>query len=1509
MIGDLLQSDDLCLLLSEGHDVATERMSYVLFRKAFSSFKLSDIPRKLQPLNEVELPTNSMLHMVDGMLGDPTDFPFAPNITNPLITRESFPVYMQFQSKIPDKEDPLFPVKDPYKFVPAMVNTKAMKFFQEQRTIRRPSSLKELAERQNVLVAVNYNPILGVRVTGQLPLMRKFNILLSTMLKTVSEHDHKYHHLYFPVSDHIYSRMQMSRPFDEMDRRTIRIYDDMSYYLMIHLCSYLQNTPVSLFSKLSKVSLESTFIILDFRGKAIIYNLGDLRDMFEKVQNSYVKVLAHVNNLKITVLQEEKKLDNDPSQDATTDTPSEIEPDLTDSKIEEIAEAKARSDQSQDEDMSTDDVLVNYDAVKQVDTEPSLVIKKDKLNHVELVHKNLEESLNKSPVLLNDTQKEKAKRLAHYEGVFLGGKPIINLIEDTSEPKIGKTIKALENVVSDKSLLKSSIMDFNKVYIKEMMDRDIAKVLTSFTQHGFILTSLDQKDSMNSFNQVRHISFTFTDPNGRNHKSSFKLPIVNDDGTFIVNGIRSRMVNQQVNLPICKINSFRVNLSSNFNKTLVERSSYAVNRFDVFIAKYIGDLQKANIAKVEFGNTSYSEPYAYEFASIAVKFKSIQIGDYFFEFNLKERTLDAKDRSIVNTPRNDPMDLKPANEKGVLFGKSSNGTVYYYMPTNQVHEYTNAGEFVGEEGFVNLLARIAGDKARPPKMPVEWTELKIQDKNFPIAFILGYKFGISAIIDKLKIKTTFVPKGKRIPQDHSLIQIPFSDGTLVFNRYPLEKSLVLAGFSSFNTQNYSFHEFDVQDTYHILIKEKVKTINYLKGIDAHFALFVDPMTRDVLMRMGEPTTFPELLIRATQMLSTLNAEQAASMKNHRVRGYERFASVLYNQISRGFSSYMHNRTQKKAFSINPEAVFQSIIQDPTTQAAEDINPVHDLKMKSLTTYAGSGGRTARSFVIEDRRFPDDAVGVLSEATPDSGKVAINAYMSGDPVIQDIRGIFTKVDPSTLSPANILSVSSLLMPGVTHDDGKRANYTSIQLSHHVPCDNSEVGYVRTGYEMVVAHHTNETFSYPASKDGIVESIDEDLGVMRIRYKSEPLVPKHKVAYKEQKDVDQSVKNKTPLYVVKNKDGQSFKSGDVVNVNGVLFRVGESLAFKSQSQLPSDLRVNQFVDKVSTDEKVYYIRLDPVIHTGDDVDVVRFGDQYASISGSYIKQSIILNVKEGEKFKEGDILAYNKGFFAPAYNSKQVHWKIGVLGSVALMDVDRTLEDSSVITQEFGKRLGMTPGHTRVITMLNDTSVANLVNVGDEVQTTDPLCVVEEGAIDLISGEIDDQTLEFLADLNKNTPKAKYHGKIVDISFFYCCEPDELHPSLHAIGKKIAQRASRLLKAMQGTKKEHAFVGVQKVDPGMSYKGLEFEKGTVALFITIADPINCGIGDKLVMANANKSIVGDVIDRPISTESGYKIDLQFAASGIQNRIVTSAIRQGTTNRVMEKLTQDVIQMYFG
>ena len=380
------------------------------------------------------------------------------------------------------------------------------------------------------------------------------------------------------------------------------------------------------------------------------------------------------------------------------------------------------------------------------------------------------------------------------------------------------------------------------------------------------------------------------------------------------------------------------------------------------------------------------------------------------------------------------------------------------------------------------------------------------------------------------------------PQPHD-IHIRFADRVLHFNRYPLKYSLILSGLAAYDLSGYAMSEFESKDVYYDLFINNGLAANYLKGIDSFYDLFIDNMTYTVLKQMHEPTNVRDLLIRCSELLSSVDHKEASSAANHRIRGYEQFNAILYNEMSREFAGYQARRGKANTFSINANAVYLRIIQNESTMPAEAANPMEDIKIYSNITYGGIGGRTGESFVTVDRRYSADDVGVLSEATADSGKVGMNAMLSFDPTIKNTMGVIETKDPKELKPSNILSASASLMPYAVQDDCNRLNFISIQYSHVMNTECVDRNRIRTGYERVIAHRVSDNFAATAEQDGKVTKIDNVAKLMEVTYKDGT-----KTVFKigDHYELAESIviqNNIKPNF----KEGDTFKKDDVLTYN--------------------------------------------------------------------------------------------------------------------------------------------------------------------------------------------------------------------------------------------------------------------------------------------------------------------------------------------------------------------------
>lgn len=1546
---------------------ALERGIYSTFRQTNMTFRYGQIGTKLIDLDKLQLPNNSCLHIADNYLKEHiTAEDIYPNLNDPLIVNETYKKYLEFILKLPSKDDPLFPITDTnYRFRPFNFNNDIKRYYSHHPEVSRVLSHDTLMAMKNILPIFNYNPILTAVLSGTFLYYRRFELLFKTILHMVNSIENKYQYLQFELSKTTYNKTAFVQTFNNISYQTVRIKNDQSFFLLIHLINFVSKTATtSLFSKLDIDKLDFINIVLTANNKAIIYNLGDLKKVLDDRtdNNLYLSVLKHVNTLKlmgyknidVTELNDsdyEKVVDDhskeieskDVVKDAqsvdntninTNNLPSSLDNNnttlpspsgrLPSSKVSTVSTKTTSS--SVDKLQKTpgevpkevipvdhQDLLNKTTPTVQNNTVPVVVIDNNKFTSV--IDHNAQTLINSLETTTEEQKQHLLQIATKYKQLEINGVSVETLIDNSQDPDITTSpLNYLENKVVDKSMLHSTAIDLDKHYVQHMMNKDIATIVTSMVQHGMFLVDIQQEQEVTLLNRHMKYKMVYEDTQGRKHKVEFKLPIVSNDGTILVNGIESRMIKQQINLPICKIDNWRVGLSSNYNKTIVERITTKAHSFDAYISKYIASIYKAKVGLIiNYGNFIYETKLPYDYTCLASRYSRLQFDEttLYFDYDNRESLILDKE-----------FDLHKLEKKfGVLCGYLNDHKQYlFYGFDNQIRAVTiESNNFTVLGAITDIIFDRFKSDVTPPKQFSEWTELKILDKNFPIVYILGYEYGLKRTLDHIKLNYKFLSLDTKVDVDPTTIVIPFADGNLIFDRYPLDKSFIASGLLKFDTKSYPFTSFNTQDEYYKLLSDNGFSMNYLRGISAFFKYFIDPITRDVLMKMHEPITVAELLIRATQMLTTDEAIPASSMKNHRLRGYEQFTAILYNELYRNFSTYENKQGNRKVFSINPESVFQRILQDQTLRAVEETNPIENIKDKHAFTYSGSGGRTAESFVIEDRVFPKDGVGIISEATPDSGKVALNAYLVASPVIENIRGMYNTTasdNPKELTPSQIMSVSALLMPGATNDEPRRTNFISIQLKHHVPSQFSEVNRVRTGYESVVAHRTNEYYACVAKHDGIVDDVDSKLGIIKILYEIEKYPPLDIMKVSKENVVRDkftemalsALKKHLPVYIVQ-PDG-----------NNLHFELNKIYSFNNYNLKISDIRpldltsfkFDYLDDKSKADlQKAKYpvvIKLNSVIGASN-TDIFKFGIRFSNVSGSYLRQTIVANVKVGDHVKQGDVIAYNTGFFeVDQFDPKQVNWKHGIMANVALIEADTTIEDSNAITSEFSKRLQMQPAHVRVLQINNKTIVKDLVSVGDDVQTTDLLCTLEDADIGLLTQTDDSAMLDMMNALNRKSPKAQYHGLVEEIDVLYSCPIEDMHPSVQAIIKQINLKKSKLAKSAKDTDKYMDYVEPSMIQPGTKYRGIEFENDTIVFLIYISETIDHLPGDKSVLMGQCKTICSTVIPKPISTVSNFPLDMLFSARSVSNRILTSPLTIGFTNRVLMALEQDIVNSYF-
>lgn len=657
------------------------------------------------------------------------------------------------------------------------------------------------------------------------------------------------------------------------------------------------------------------------------------------------------------------------------------------------------------------------------------------------------------------------------------------------------------STVTDKTMLKSSLLTFDTNYVKHVMQKDVAGMVLNLQQAGLCLTDYEVEEVDDIMGQYRIYTARVTPVDGASSTLRFRLPVVHDDGVFVSNGVKYRVRKQRGDLPIRKIAPDTVALTSYYGKVFVSRSTKKVNDYGAWLTNAIMSmgLDKTNNLVTDMHTSDVFEnlfPAPKLYSTMAMSFRSFVItpnsyprttGQLQLHFNFDHTMREGLfGKDVLKKWEKDGAVICGQDQQARPLLMDKAGSVYVIMTGKVMGDYQLANPLV-PIGSIDRMIELPVEKA-----PVEFAQVKILGRDIALGVVLGYEMGLTKLMKLLRVEPRRVQAGQRVNLEADEYSLVFQDETLVFEKKNAFAAMVLAGFNDYHRQlrSYPVHEFDRRGVYLNVLEGAGASQRYLREIDLQYQLFIDPITKELLQDMQEPLEFQGLLMKSCQMLLNDYHPDELDSKWMRIKGYERMAGAVYSEIVR--SIRIHNGKVGKSRSpidLNPFQVWKNVTQDPAKVQVSEINPLQNLKEIEAVTYAGTGGRGGRSMTKKTRVYHKNDMGTISEATVDSSDVAINTYMSADPQFTSLRGLSRDYEFEKQGATPLLSSSALNGPGLDRDDPKRTNFTSIQNSHLLACKGYTVNAVRTGYEQVVAHRTGDLFAYTAKQAGKVVSVSE------------------------------------------------------------------------------------------------------------------------------------------------------------------------------------------------------------------------------------------------------------------------------------------------------------------------------------------------------------------------------------------------------------------------------------
>lgn len=597
------------------------------------------------------------------------------------------------------------------------------------------------------------------------------------------------------------------------------------------------------------------------------------------------------------------------------------------------------------------------------------------------------------------------------------------------ELTITQAEKKLPNskLIFDKREEEDTISVFRRKYMNKVYNKDLTSVMYGIQNNNIVVDEYNINQVDNIMGGYEEHTIVITPLNGLPSKLKINLPVVNDDGTFKMSGNVYNLRTSKTDIPIRKINYNQVALTTYYGKLFITKAKFKKDDIGFWfrkqlLAKYETNDKLKDLVLMPVKNMDAKLPLDY--MNISRYVKSFTLGNKHYSFDYATRNKMLHEKTLDKLHKLEKKDM-------VLVGMSGKSPLL--MDGNNIVWLDRDDAYV-EVG--SIYDQLGIDKSDGP---IEHASIRIYKQNIPVVILLSYYLGLESLLKLLGTKYTKHKSTERIAVDDTHYVIRFKDIKLIIERDYDKGDMILGGLTSLKNiiKTFDYGIMNKQSMYSLVFTKLTLALLYANEIKLLERMFVDPISKTLLEEINEPTTFKGLLIRSVELLVDDNYVNPNNISGSVLKGHERIPGMIYNEIVKAIKEH-DNRSvfSKSKIEVNPFSVWNRIGEDSATVLVEDLNPLAELKQSEDLTMMGFMGMNKISINREARAVDPSEIGIVSEASKDSGDVGTTMYMSANPKIESIRGVVGKYDDTKDSKASTMSTIAMLMPGSTKDDVKR-----------------------------------------------------------------------------------------------------------------------------------------------------------------------------------------------------------------------------------------------------------------------------------------------------------------------------------------------------------------------------------------------------------------------------------------------------------------------------------------
>ena len=648
--------------------------------------------------------------------------------------------------------------------------------------------------------------------------------------------------------------------------------------------------------------------------------------------------------------------------------------------------------------------------------------------------------------------------------------------------------------------------NINKAYVDELMQKDLTQMFMDMNNKSIkvFVRSINVEDTSDISNYKETYTVELEDELRVRHRLVFDVPKVIDGRFMYLGGNRKFINNQQLLLPIVKVEPDTVQLVSNYNKIFIRRYGDKVSTTNERFKKALStEIKGVRVQRGKYDTENKGFVTTIDYDDMAKLFKEINISGHRFVFDQKDIRNQILGLNIKGLEARLDKELLPLGNKG------SN---YYCidLSNDEVIVLDKDGkETTTGKGLIEFMISLSSDLesavgSQNAGKKFMYSRATVMTKQVPIVLLLAYFEGMDGFLKRANVKHYFSDTRPRVKGDEAVIE--FADGYLVYTQKPMATALLMNGFVDIPTKNYNYSDFNDKFMYQPLFESMFGRRNIANAFDNFKDNFIDPMTLDVLQRLSLPTDITGMILYGNELLADNQYTHECLVS--RVRCAEVISAIVYKNIAKAYEKYKETASYSNPvkISLKQNAVIKEVLEQQIVEDFSELNPVSEQQnLRKCLRKGPSGCNLAQAYTEEQRSYHPAMAGLFTLSSSPDANVGVNRYLTMEPPISDPRGFIDnktaqgKIDEYT--DVNLFGIAEALTTGcASGDDSPRTTMTCRQSTHCVATAKASPVLISNGSDRVMPYHVSKDWVFSAKEDGVVKEYDKANNLFIVQYES-------------------------------------------------------------------------------------------------------------------------------------------------------------------------------------------------------------------------------------------------------------------------------------------------------------------------------------------------------------------------------------------------------------------------